>query len=81
MVYADPLQVAHVVVLTGDLGDVSFTVYGQGSELYDDPAAAEFFESGSQLLPWAADSEALVDRYDARLLLDSLPRSEERRCA
>eukprot|EP00899_Mesostigma_viride_P026937 jgi/Mesvir1/7428/Mv19210-RA.1 len=47
-------------------------VYGVPVTLWDDPDTAESVNSGSTLLPWHGDESLLVDRFDARSLLDDL---------
>ena len=39
----------------------------------EDEATAAVINAGELLVPWMGDESALVDRFDARLLLDSIP--------
>lgn len=57
------------------LDEHNFVVLGLGCELFRDDEAAQRLHDGSHLVPWKGDGSPLVDRYDARLLLDTLPRA------
>ncbi|KAK9795907.1 hypothetical protein WJX73_007739 [Symbiochloris irregularis] len=62
-------------VAPGPSSAPAFSVVGHEYELFDEPETAAFLEADDNLIPWACDAEALVDRYDGRLLLDALPKS------
>lgn len=47
--------------------------------LYKDPEGVHATAVENTLLPWGPGGDALVDRFDARLLLNSLPASSHSR--
>ena len=49
-----------------------YIAYGFGCDVVIDPEAAEYYSSEACLLPLSYEPECLVDRFDGRLLLDSL---------
>jgi hypothetical protein len=58
-------------------------VLGLASQLFEDEEAAAYIEAGSHLMPWLGDESNMVDRYDARLLMepDELTRRAHARAA
>ena len=49
-----------------------FFVLGLACSIVNDPRAASFIDDDHHLQTWEGDSSATVDRFDCRLLLDSL---------
>ncbi len=47
------------------------SVLGLHCDIYDEPEQAAAIDAEEHLLTWPGDSDAAVDRFDARLLLDS----------
>ncbi|OAQ25434.1 hypothetical protein K457DRAFT_129116 [Linnemannia elongata AG-77] len=57
------------------LGDPTqlLRVSGTATRLVANPESYTFHEDPSSLMPWAGDSNVLIDRFDGRALLDFLP--------
>ena len=76
---------SHLKQLWHDSEPIEFVVLGLPCSLFDDSSAAQFIEDGSHLQAWEGDESATMDRFDCRLLLDSLnqlkPRSANRSIA
>lgn len=52
---------------------MDLAVEGRHALLFDDDATAAFVDSRDALVPCAADTSLLLDRYDVRHLLDRIP--------
>lgn len=54
----------------GNSDGPSFLIQGGACTLFDDDSTARAMDAGKHLVPWHGAEDVLVDRYDARLLLD-----------
>ena len=63
--------------------DPALTVVGYACDMFRDDAAASFVHAGSHLIPWmgtdSIKNDLLMDRYDARMTLDSIKLFEKNR--
>lgn len=52
--------------------ELEFAILGLPCTIFSDENTAQLIEDGQHLQPWQGDETATMDRFDCRLLLDSL---------